>query len=137
MRVITIAVVVSLLAGCRDSTSPTTVQGIYRLNSIGGQALPVVMYSAANYSYEITGGTITLNAHGTFGETFAYHVNDAGTISTPSTACSGSWVQSGNNLAIQETSAGPCGAGITATWDGGSALNIVSPRFASPALYQR
>ena len=133
----TLALVAALLTGCRDTTSPESVAGTYELDSVGSQALPVVLHSEPNYSFEIAASTVTLDPNGTFGETFVYNVNDAGAMFTQANVCTGSWAKSGNALTLQEAAPGACGALNTATWDGRDVLTITSPRFASPAVYKR
>jgi hypothetical protein len=138
MRTICISFALALLAGCSDnSTSPKTIDGTYTLTSIAGGGLPAIIDSETDYTLEITAGSVTLNTNGTFTDTYTLRENDAGTVTTTTIPCTGSWLQTGNDLSLVETVTDDCGDTGSGTWDGSNSVTIDWAGLGVPAVHTR
>jgi hypothetical protein len=90
------------LGGCGDSTGPGgAVAGMYTLQSINGDPVPVTYAESPDFRDEILSGFVRLNANGTFsaGHTQRLTVDGMVTIRTNNTG--GTYTRSGDNLVLR------------------------------------
>lgn len=126
------------VVGCgKDSSGPKTLPGTYPLRSVDGRNLPAMVLQSPGYSLEVTDGTITLNANGTFTDSYSFRENDGGTVTNVTIPCAGTWSQSGNSITLEETASGNCGETGTATWDGNSTLTINWAGLGAAVVHRR
>jgi hypothetical protein len=139
MRTLCTTLALALLVACGgdNSNSPKTLAGSYTLNTVGGHALPAVVFTATNYTLEVTAGTVALNGSGSFTDSYTLRENDAGTITTTTIPCNGSWTQTGSTITLTETVTSDCGDTGTATWDGSNRLTINWDGLGVPAVHIR
>ena len=77
VRRVFLTVLVFGLVGCGDdSVSPADVAGTYTLQSVDGEGLPAVLAESTNFLFEITAGSVTLNAD----LTCSHSVTERGTV---------------------------------------------------------
>jgi hypothetical protein len=95
------------VAGCGDddeTTEPTNIAGTYTLRTIDGAALPFTLFTAAQNDgtkREVTGGTVTLEADGTYSDVFEFRDTDAlGEVTEYTDPNTGTYVRTGNTLAF-------------------------------------
>jgi len=90
-----VAVVVSAFLGAcngSDSSGPAPGVGNYTLIKVNGNNVPVTTTVGPPLTQEITSGTLTLNANGTFTETRQGKITPTGGATSPITATStGTW----------------------------------------------
>lgn len=128
MRFPTAVLALTLLAGCGGDKpgGPKTLPGTYPLVSFDGRNLPAVVFQSGTFKAEVTAGTITMNANGTFSDSYSFRETDDGTVTNTTIPCSGTWAQSGNTIALEETASGSgdCGSVGSGSWDGNNTLTI-------------
>jgi hypothetical protein len=123
-------------AGCGsdNSTSPKRLEGTYTISTINGSNLPVVVYDDPTNAQrgEITGGSITLSANGTFSAPWSFRLTDNGAVSSTGETCTGTFTRTGNHIVMDEVdNGGFCGGQYDGDWDGGDTFtegNVVYRR---------
>lgn len=140
MRTINCTLALALLVGCGGgdkAAAPKTVHGTYPLVTFNGSALPAVYVQAPGYKLEVTAGTITLNANGSFTDSYSFRETEGTTVTNTTIPCGGTWAQSGNTLTLQETASADCGDTATASWDGNNTLTVNWQGAGVPAVHRR
>ena len=128
----------ALGCGGDDGVGPKTIPGTYALVSINGDNVPATIVQVGNDKYEITSGTFTLNANGTFSNTHSDRTTEGGNVSTDTWTCTGVWSQSGNSISLVESESTDCGGEATGEWDGNNTLTIrIVGLEGWPAVYRR
>lgn len=140
-RALALATMLALASACGgdDSNAPKSDHlGTYPLQSINGDPVPSVVYSDATTRVEITQGSLTIHANGTYTETLTYLETENDVPSPPETYnCTGTARREGNTITLVETTAPGCaGDTYTATYSGGNILTVnYGPGFV--AIYRR
>ncbi len=128
------------LGGCKDSTGTDAdaVAGVYTLVTIDGQQLPVIVDQVGNDIVELTAGTVTLDANGTFSDVTDLRFTESGVATTEVDAAQGNWTVVGTTVTF-----GPAdgSANYTMTWNGQDRLTqLFQPDPAQPGfilVYER
>jgi hypothetical protein len=106
------------LGACNDtlaSTGADAAVGVYTLQTIDGQSLPVIVDQQGNDIAEITQGTVTLDADGSFADVTELSITQSGVVSTETDAAVGAWALSGRTVQFVPND----GSGVyEMTWDG-------------------
>lgn len=76
----------------------TTPVGSYDVSTVNAKALPVAIYSAANYTYEVMSGTLVLTADGKYSITETFRQTVAGKVDLFVDSTGGTWVLSGSSV---------------------------------------
>lgn len=116
----------AFVAGCgSDSTGPAsvTVTGSYTLQRVNGAALPFILSQTTTSKDEVTSGSITLNADGTFSNLFGVRSTSGATVTTTSVALIG--VYQNTNAQVEFTPTTPAGLARFNGSVSGSTLTIV------------
>ena len=102
---LTALLTVLVAAACGDSSGPdNAITGTYTLRSINGEDLPVVIRDAPDDRVEVTSGSLTLNANGSYSDVINFLVSN-GTSTFPDRATdSGTYTQSGNTVTFRSNS---------------------------------
>jgi hypothetical protein len=140
MRTLFCTFVLAVLLACGGgdkAAAPKTMPGTYPLVSYAGSGMPATIVQVPGYKAELTGGTITLNANGSFSNSYSFRETEGTTVTNTTIPCSGTWAQSGNAVALQETVAGDCGDTGTASWDGNNTLTINWENLGGPTVHRR
>ena len=100
------------MAGCGDDddpSGPTEITGTYTLRTVNGASLPFTLWTEAEAGFkrEITGGSVTLNANGTYSDAFAIRDTEDGVVTTDTETSSGTYVRTGNTIAFTESNGIP------------------------------
>lgn len=98
-----------MLAACGgDSTGPdeTNVVGSYTLQTVNGNNLPWRLLVVGNDWFEITGGSGSINADGTYSLTFSWRESESGQVSTGSESSVGTYTRNGNAITFRDASDG-------------------------------
>ncbi len=83
VRRVFLAFLVFGLVGCGDgSVSPADVAGTYTLLSVDGEGLPAVLAESIDFLFEVTAGSVTLNADLTCSHSVTERETDQGTVTT-------------------------------------------------------
>lgn len=120
MRVLTKIATFALLglaaAACGGDgiNEPASIAGTYNLQTIDGQAPPVVVYEDAAAKVEIVSGNFVLSANGSFTTNVTFRVTENGQVSTQSESFPGTYTVNGSTV----TFAYADGDSDTATLDG-------------------
>lgn len=129
------------LAACGggdDSPAPKQLAGTYPLVSADGRSLPAVLYEDATYKLEVTAGTITLVANGSFSDSYTIRETIDGVVQPVEVIpCHGSWTRSGNTVTLSEIVTDVCGDDATATWDGDNTLTVTWAGLGVPIVHRR
>jgi hypothetical protein len=129
---------VALVAGCGgDSNSPKSIPGTYTLQTVGGDTPPTVIYTEPNYSISVLDGEVLIRNNGTFRDIYTLQENDAGTISTQTFTCEGTYTRSGNSVTLEENDTSGCGEYGDGTWDGNNTLSIDWSFIPATAVHRR
>jgi hypothetical protein len=137
VRTLSVAGAVAVAAGACGGDSPTgnnntdEVVGVYILQTINGQSLPVIVEQVDSDMVEVIAGTVTLDADATFDDVTELRITEAGVVTTETEAASGTWTLSGTTVQFNPT-------GFTAysmTWDGADRLTQVLGAFT--LVYER
>lgn len=122
-RTILVAAVIGLaLGGCSDATgngNAEDVAGVYTLQTIDGQLLPVIVDEQGEDIAEVTQGTVTLRTNLTFDDVTVLRITESGVVTTETEAAAGTWSLAGRT--VQFTPNDASGAYALA-WDGGNQL---------------
>ena len=135
LRIIGIAVVAGLCVGCSDSTQPTSIYGTYPLRTVHGEPLPVAIREFPNYTFKITGGTITLESDSTFSESYNYWRSWDGEVTTGTIPCSGTWTRTAAwSFTLHEAETLNCGDSATGEWDGRNVVAVTWSAYGFGAM---
>ena len=97
-----VSVLVSLVVlSCGDTTSPAnTLIGTWRLETVGGQALPHILEETASRKVELTGETVTFAATGRQTMVTSFRVTEGGNVTTESIPAPGNYTVNGSTLTL-------------------------------------
>ena len=97
--------VILTAAACGDSSGPNSaISGTYTLRSINGENLPAVIWQAGDDRVQVTSGSRTLNASGSYNDVTNFLVSN-GTSTFPDQATeTGTYTQSGNTVTFRAKS---------------------------------
>ena len=124
--------------GGDDPPAPRQLPGTYPLVSANGRSLPAVVQEEPGYKLEITAGTITLAASGSFSDSYTIRETIDGVVQAPDEIpCHGSWTRSGNSVTLSEIVTNVCGDDATATWDGDNTLTVTWDDLGVPVVHRR
>jgi hypothetical protein len=119
---------VTALAGCGGdkSTGPGAIAGNYRMRSVNGETLPVVLEEFGSYRAELTAASLTLDDDGRFTESSTVRETDGGQTVTTIGSCPGSYTRGGSTITFEEDASSNdyCGFSYTATWTTGNTLTV-------------
>ena len=119
---------VTALAGCGGdkSTGPGAIAGNYRMRSVNGETLPVVLEEFGSYRAELTAASLTLDDDGRFTESSTVRETDGGQTVTTIGSCPGSYTRGGSTITFEEDASSDenCGFSYTATWTNGNTLTV-------------
>jgi hypothetical protein len=117
--ILTAAVV---LTACSDSPTGGSgqIEGTYSIHTINGSSLPYTLFQFGNDKFEVLSGSMTLQANGTFTQTFSTRETEEGVTTTETSTSSGTWSRTGNTVVLASQ-----GEQVTMTWDGNRQLTWV------------
>ena len=95
---LTVALAVSLLTGCGDSTGPEDIAGNYTLRSINGQDLPFLIIQVLEDKVEITAGSFRINSDLTYSTSVTVTVTESGTTTSETETDTGTYTLTGTTL---------------------------------------
>jgi hypothetical protein len=109
MKWLRTAALLFAVAACSDSdsTSPRTAAGVFELETVDGAALPVIIDQLADTTLEITAGTVSLDAGGSFTDRTDLRLTEGATVTTGSETAVGTWTQSGSVITFQPSGGAP------------------------------
>jgi hypothetical protein len=110
------------LAACSDSTGPDNTAeaaGVYLLQTIDGQNLPVIVDQQGQDMAEVTAGTVTLDTDLSFDDVTELRITEGGVVTTESDVVAGTWTMTGNTVRLNP---GNASADYTMSWDGADQL---------------
>jgi hypothetical protein len=83
------------LTACADNTAPEdTLEGIYNLETINGIALPWLAVQVEGDKIEVTCGSITLGADGTFTDEMTFMITEGGVTRSEQDIYTGTYLKS-------------------------------------------
>ena len=84
------------VTACGDSVGPDPDAhvGTYTLQTVNGSPLPFLIRQEGNNRIELTEGTVTLNANGTFSSRHSHRFTEGESISTETQSLTGTYVKS-------------------------------------------
>lgn len=94
------------LAACGDATGPTSIVGLYSLQTVNGETLPVTVFQDATERFEILGGRVSLNGDGTFSDATDFRYTSGQTVLTDTETATGTYVETGNNITFNVSDGG-------------------------------
>ena len=77
---------------------PASIAGTYNLQTIDGQAPPVVVFDEPGLKVEITSGNFILNANGTFTTTVVWRVTENNVVTPETESFPGTYTVSGTTV---------------------------------------
>ena len=83
-----------------DSTSPESIEGVYTLQTIDGDALPAVVYQDTEGMVEITAGAITLGPGTKWSISLTARATVAAVVTTNTEKLDGTWSRAGSTLTL-------------------------------------
>jgi hypothetical protein len=109
MLVLGASIVVAV--ACGSDAGPTTPGGqttntpvgSYNITTVNSKALPVALFTEALYTYEITGGTLTLTNDGKFTEVTKFKQTITSDVALFTDSTFGTWTQNGAQLTLQNS----------------------------------
>lgn len=109
------ALTLAACGGDATGNDPDAVVGQYVLISINALPLPVIVDQIGDDIAEVTGGTVTVDADGTFGDVTNLRFTESGVVTTEVDATQGNWTLSGTTVTFTPND----GSGTyTMTWNG-------------------
>lgn len=77
---------------------PASIAGTYNLQTIDGQAPPVVVYEEPGFKVEITSGNFILAASGSFSTTIGWRLTENGVVTTETESFPGTYTVNGSTV---------------------------------------
>jgi hypothetical protein len=91
-----------VLTACGDNTGPNGgIFGTYTLRSIDGVALPWVYFQNGADKEEVSAGTMSLEAGGTYTKTVDFRATRSGVVSTQRLSASGTFTYTGAAITLR------------------------------------
>ena len=112
--------------GCSDddgSGPNATIEGTYTLRTVNGAAVPYVVVQAPGLKVELVSVVWTLQQGGTFTEVATMRFTDETGVNTDVQTTTGTFVRTGNNVTLTETSDGEVST-LMAVWNGDNQLTL-------------
>jgi hypothetical protein len=110
------------VGACSDTAASSDADaavGVYSLQTVNGQLLPVIIDQQGSNVAEITQGSVTLDADRSFDDVTLVRFTISGAVSTETDAATGTWSLSGRT--VLSTPSGQSGP-YEMTWDGADRL---------------
>ena len=116
------------LAGCSDSNAPNAhLDGLYELQTINGELLPVTVFELDTYHIDVVAGDIVFVPNGTFVQSLTTQDFDTGVAGLMTAiACTGRYQVRGSVVTLTANVTPDCEGTITGTISG-SKLTITDP----------
>ncbi|MGK2936176.1 MAG: lipocalin family protein [Gemmatimonadaceae bacterium] len=93
---------VGLVAACGGGddgiNEPASIAGTYILQTLDGQAPPVVVFDASGFKVEIVSGNFVLNANGSFTTTVVFRITEDSAVTTESESYTGTYAVTGSTV---------------------------------------
>jgi hypothetical protein len=89
--------------------NPNSPVGSYAISTVNGKNLPVALYAATNYMYEVTTGTIGLTSDGKYSLITTYRQTIPNDIETFVDSTGGTWSLSGTTISLTDGQDGSTG----------------------------
>lgn len=121
---ILVAAVMALsLGACTDTAAGNDaddLDGLYSLQTIDGQLLPVIVDEQGEDIAEVIQGTVTIHADLTFDDVTVLRITESGVVTTETDAATGTWSLAGRTVQFSpnDGTSGP----YVMEWDGGNQL---------------
>ena len=116
-RVTLCATLVWIAACGSDSTTspggggnPNSPIGSYNISTVNGKNLPVALYSAGTYTYEVTAGNIGLTSDGKYSMINTYRQTIPGDVEVFVDTTGGTWSLSGTTISMTDAADGSTGS---------------------------
>lgn len=90
----------TVVLSCSDSTSPNSLLGTWRLQTVSGQPLPFTLEDDGVTKVELTGETVTLLASGRQTMVTSFRVTEGGSVFLESIPAPGSYTINGSTLLL-------------------------------------
>lgn len=121
MRRFALALVLALATACGDTSGPDTGHtGTYTLRSVDGDPLPATLYEDGTDYVRVVGGSLTLDADGTFSTQSTINYRMQGETGTETGTLFGTYTRSGSSIVMTDSD----GDVFTATYDGNDQLTM-------------
>jgi hypothetical protein len=100
-RIATLALVL-IFAACSEFTGADTTDhiGVYNISSVNGTALPFTL-AGGDTTFEVTAGTVTLNADRTFSDQTFFRTTADGEETTSNQLIQGQYLRSKNTITFE------------------------------------
>ena len=102
-------------AACRSDGptdhTPVSLAGTWRLQTVNGNGLPVVLEQNGAYKEELTSDVLTVAASGTFTQSMQIRVTESGQVTTETVEDAGSYTLNGTAVTFTFDSDGWTGTG--------------------------
>lgn len=85
---------------CSDTTSPNSIVGTWRLQTVSGQPLPFTLEDDGVTKVELTGETVTLLASGRQTMVTSFRVTEGGSVFLESIPAPGSYTVNGSSVLL-------------------------------------
>lgn len=100
-----LALPLALACGGESSTAPAdpraAVVGVYRLQTVNGQALPVTVSQTATVRTDMLGEQLSLNADGTCSTITSFRLSSGSTVTTTDRSLICTWTLGGTAVSIR------------------------------------
>jgi hypothetical protein len=90
----------AIACGGDSTTSPESIEGVYTLQTIDGDALPAVVYQDTEGQVEVTAGAITLGPGTKWSISLTARATLAAEVSTNTETLDGTWSRAGSTLTL-------------------------------------
>lgn len=101
-KMVAIAVLGLAAAACGGGDDgiyePPSIAGTYNLQTIDGEAPPVVVYEEPGFTVEITSGNFILAASGSFSTTVVWRLTEDGVVTTETESFPGTYTVTGSTV---------------------------------------
>lgn len=95
-----------VVAACGDGNGinePQEIAGTYALQSVNGEALPVVLFEGSGYRLEVTAATYVLASGGTFTNGATFRETEGGVATTSTETLTGQYTVSGSAVTFTDS----------------------------------
>jgi hypothetical protein len=108
---------------CKDSTAPQVISGIYELESVDGEQLPVVVFEDAQGKDEMLNGRVDLYSDGTFYDVTTVRSTINGSATEDDFVAEGTYRLSGTTVTFTSSTIDysmelSAGGTLTQNWNG-------------------
>lgn len=140
---VTLCASLAWIAACgSDSTTspggggnPNSPIGSYNISTVNGKSLPVSLYAAGTYTYEVTAGTIGLTSDGKYSMINTYRQTIPGDVEIFADTTGGTWSLSGTTITMTDAADGSTGS---VTWSANQLMfAIVDGKVTNTYVYAK